>query len=148
MASHKLKVSPTSWPVQKKIRRFHPNKQKIIQMEIDKLLIAKFVREFKYPNWLVKMVVVPKKKRRWWVYVDYTNLNDACPNDNFLLPRIDQIVDATTRHGMLSFLNVFSKYHKIPMFQLDEEKTVFVTTQGLYCYRVMLFGLKNVSTTY
>ena len=147
MASHKLKVSPTSWPVQKKIRRFHPNKQKIIQMEIDKLLIAKFVREFKYPNWLVKMVVVPKKKRRWWVYVDYTNLNDTCPKDSFYLSRIDQIVNATVRHGMFFFLDSFFGYHQILIFQ-PEEKTTFITPQGLYCYRVILFGLKNVDVTY
>ena len=30
----------------------------------------------------------------------------------------------------------------------DQEKTAFVTSQGLYYYRVMLFGLKNVRATY
>ena len=34
------------------------------------------------------------------------------------------------------------------MFQLDEEKTAFVTPHGLYCYKVMSFGLKNDSATY
>ena len=34
------------------------------------------------------------------------------------------------------------------MFTIDEEKTAFVTDQGLYCYRVMLFGLKNIGATY
>ena len=30
----------------------------------------------------------------------------------------------------------------------DQEKTSFVTAQGTYCYRVMLFGLKNAGATY
>ena len=30
----------------------------------------------------------------------------------------------------------------------DQEKTLFVTGQGTYCYRVMPFGLKNVGATY
>ena len=34
------------------------------------------------------------------------------------------------------------------MFQSDEEKIVFITSHGLYCYRVMLFGLKNARATY
>ena len=34
------------------------------------------------------------------------------------------------------------------MNEEDQEKTVFVTSQGLYCYKVMLFGLKNVGATY
>ncbi|KAL6338705.1 hypothetical protein AAG906_023854 [Vitis piasezkii] len=58
------------------------------------------------------------------------------------------IVNTTARHGMLSFIDVFSGYHQIPMFQLDENKTTFVTPHGLYCYKVMSFGPKNVGTTY
>ena len=34
------------------------------------------------------------------------------------------------------------------MFQPDKEKTTFITPHGLYCYKVMSFGLKNVGTTY
>ena len=94
------------------------------------------------------MVVVPKKDGKWWVCVYYTNLNDSCPKDSFPLPRIDQIVDATVGNGMFSFIDAFSGYHQIPMFQSDEEKTTFVTPHGLYCYKVMPFGLKNVDATY
>ena len=94
------------------------------------------------------MVVVPKKGGKWQVCVDYTNLNDVCPKDNFPLPRIDQIVDSTTEHGMLSFIDAFSNYHQIPMFQPNEEKTSFVTPHEIYCYKVMSFGLKNVGATY
>ena len=34
------------------------------------------------------------------------------------------------------------------MTEEDQEKTAFVTSQGLYCYRVMPFGLKNAGATY
>lgn len=34
------------------------------------------------------------------------------------------------------------------MYQRDEKKTVFITLHRLYCYRVTLFGLKNVRATY
>ena len=82
-------------------------------------------------------------------YLGYcTNMNDVYPNDSFPLSRIDQIVDAIIGHGMLSFIDSFSKYHQIPMFQSDEEKTTFITPHGLYCYKVMSFRLKNVGTTY
>ena len=70
------------------------------------------------------------------------------PKDSFPLPRIDQIVDVVVGHGILSFLDVFSRYHQIPMHPSDAEKTAFITPQGLYCYNVMPFGLKNVMATY
>ena len=80
--------------------------------------------------------------------VDYMDLNDACPKDSFPLPRFDQIVDASARHGMLSFLDPFSGYYQIPMYPPDKEKTSFITPHGLFNYNVMPFGLKNVGATY
>ena len=93
-------------------------------------------------------MVVPKKENKWRVCVDYTDLNDACPKDSFPLPRIDQTVDVSAGHGMLSFLDAFSGYHQIPMHPPDAEKTSFIMPRGLYCYNVMPFGLKNVGATY
>ena len=72
----------------------------------------------------------------------------ACPKDNFPLPRTDQLVDSTAGHKLLTFMDAFSGYNQILMAEEDQEKTAFVTSQGLYYYRVMLFGLKNDGATY
>ena len=81
--------------------------------------------------------------------MDYTYLNEACPKDDFPLPRIDQIVEASAGHGMLSFLYAFSGYHQIPMHPPDAEKTAFITPpHWLFYYNVMSFGLKNVGAMY
>ena len=147
-ASHKLNVAPSAKPVRQKVRRFHPNRHLVIQTEVDNLLHNGFIRAVKYPEWLANVVVVPKKGNKWRVCVDYTNLNDACPKDSFPLPRINQIVDASAGHGMLSFLDAFLGYHQIPMHPPDAEKTSFITPHGLYCYNMMPFKLKNVGATY
>ena len=117
-------------------------------MEVDNSLEMGFIIEIKYPEWLANVVVVPKKGEKLRVCVDYTDLNEAYPKDSFPLPRIDQIVDASTGHGMLSFLDAYSGYHQIPMHLSDAEKTTFITLQGLFYYNVMSFGLKNVGATY
>ena len=49
---------------------------------------------------------------------------------------------------MLSILDAFSRYHKIPMHPPDAEKTSFIMPHRLYCYNVMPFGLKNAGATY
>ncbi|RVW69617.1 Retrovirus-related Pol polyprotein from transposon 17.6 [Vitis vinifera] len=61
---------------------------------------------------------------------------------------LTEIVNSTIGHGMLSFIDIFPGYHQIPMFQLDEENTSFVTPHWIYCYKVMPFGLKNAGATY
>jgi hypothetical protein len=54
--------------------------------------------------------------------VDYTDLNKACPKDEYPLPRIDQIVDSTSGCELLCFLDAYSGYHQISMCIDDEEK--------------------------
>ena len=110
-ASHKLNVIPSARLARQKVRRFHLDHHQVIQAEVDNLLKAGFIKEIKYPEWLANVVVVPKKGGKWRVCVDYTNLNEACPKDSFPLPRIDQIVDTSAGHGMLSFLDAFLGYH-------------------------------------
>ena len=89
------------------------------------------------------MVLVKKSSGKWRVCTDFTDLNKACPKDSFPLPRIDQLVDATAGHELLSFMDTYSGYNQIRMDPKDEEKTSVITNQGLYCYNIMPFGLKN-----
>ena len=42
----------------------------------------------------------------------------------------------------------FSGYNQIKMSEEDQEKTTFFTCQGLYCYKVRPFELKNTGATY
>ena len=80
--------------------------------------------------------------------VDFTDLNKACPKDSYPLLRINILVDSTTRHQLLSFMDTFSDYNQIKLDEANQEKTSFITSQGLFCYKVMSFGLKNAGTTY
>ena len=80
--------------------------------------------------------------------MDFIDLNKACPKDSYPLPQVDVLVDSTARHQLLSFMDAFSGYNQIWMHKDDQEKTSFVTSQGLFCYRVMPFRLKNAGATY
>ena len=100
-----------------------------------------------YPDWVSNVVLVKKSNGKWRMCVYFTNLNNSCPKDSFPLPRVDQLVDATAGHEMLSFMDAFSGYNQIPMYEPDQDKTAFITNRGLYCYKVMPFGLKNAGAT-
>ena len=148
MITHKLNVNPSFKPVKQKRRSFAPERQKAINEEVGKLLQAKVVREVEYQEWLANVVLVKKENEKWRLCINFTNINNACPNDSFPLPRIDLIVDATASNELLSFMDAFSGYNQISMDPSDQEKTSFGTGQETYCYRVMPFGLKNARATY
>ncbi|KAM1360210.1 hypothetical protein ACFX2F_047094 [Malus domestica] len=79
--------------------------------------------------------------------VDYTDLNKGCPNDSFPLPLIDILIDSTAGCELLSFIDAYSGYNQILMNPPDQEHIAFTTDSGLYCYKVMPFGLKNAGAT-
>nr|XP_021851788.1 uncharacterized protein LOC110791347 [Spinacia oleracea] len=116
--------------------------------EVKKPLDADFIRPSQYPDWVANVVIVPKPNVSWRMCADYTDLNKACPKDNFPLPKIDRLVDSTAGHAMMSFMDAYSGFHQIPLCPDDQEKKSFVTEQGFYCYKVILFGLKNAPATF
>jgi hypothetical protein len=145
---HKLNVNPSMHPVKQKRRVFALERNAAVMAEVDKLLTAGFIREVYYPEWLANVVMVKKSNGNWRMYVDFTDLNKACPKDSYPLPRIDQLVDSTAGHKLLSFMDAFSGYNQIQMEEEDQEKTAFITSRGLFCYKAMPFGLKNAGATY
>ena len=44
-------------------------------------------------------------------------------------------------------MNDFLGYNHIKMKKEDEEKTIFITDNKTFCYRILLFGLKNIRAT-
>ena len=143
-----LNVYPSSKPVRQKKRVFASERDNAIKEDVQKLTTVQFIREAYYPDWLANVVMVKKANGKWRMCVDFTDLNKACPKDSYPLPCIDQLVDSIAGHQLLSFMDVFSGYNQIKMDEADQEKTSFITSQELFCYKVMPFDLKNAGATY
>ena len=77
----------------------------MITKEVAKLLTADFIHKVYYPDWLANVVLVKKANGKWRMCVDFMDLNKACPKDSFPLPRIDQLMDSTTGHKLLTFMD-------------------------------------------
>ncbi|XP_065630950.1 uncharacterized protein LOC136068151 [Quercus suber] len=82
---HKLNVNPSTPPVRQKKRVFAPKRDRAIAQEVGKLLEAGFIKEVYYPEWLANVVMVKKASGKWRMYVDFTDLNKACPKDSYPL---------------------------------------------------------------
>nr|XP_023900738.1 uncharacterized protein LOC112012591 [Quercus suber] len=65
---HSLNVDPTKKPVQQKRRVFAPERNKAVMEEVKKLLVAGFIREVYYPEWLANVVMVKKSNEKWRMF--------------------------------------------------------------------------------
>lgn len=116
--------------------------------KVQKLIDAGFIKKVNYPKWLANVVLIKKANEKWWMCVDFTNLNKTYPKNSYPLPHIDQLVDMTDGHELLTFMDTFLEYNQIQMAPKDEKKTSFITDRDLFCYKIMSFSLKNIGATY
>ncbi|KAL2248307.1 UNVERIFIED_CONTAM: Polyprotein P3 [Sesamum indicum] len=125
--NHHLNIHPHMKPMKQKNRYFRPKKDKIIQVDVNKLLTASHIEEIQLFDWLSNVVLVPKPEAKWRMPFDFKDLNNACPKNFYPIPRIDQLVDFMSGCGILSMMDAL---------------------QGTFWYVVIPFGLKNIGASY
>ena len=103
IAVHRLQVNPDHPPVKQKRCKFAPERNKVINEEVLKLLDIGSIREVHYPEWPTNVIVVQKKNAKWRVCIDFTDLNKAYPKDSFQLPHSDMLVNATAGHELHNY---------------------------------------------
>ena len=92
--------------------------------------------------WAGPVVLVRKRDGTHRFCVDYRALNSVTKSDSFPLPRmLDQL-------GESKYIDLASGFWQIRMHPTAQEKTAFITYEGLYEFRVMPFGLTNAPAVF
>jgi hypothetical protein len=112
LAKHSLNVRKDAKPVKQPLCHFAEDRMKIIGEEVTKLLVSGFIMDVLHTERVDNLFLVEKKKEEdpkapkvWRMCIYYTDLNKTFPKYPFLLPRIDQVIDSTSRCEFLSFLD-------------------------------------------
>ncbi|CAL2238067.1 unnamed protein product [Prunus armeniaca] len=122
-----------------------------VKEEVERLLKAGFIRQAIYADWPANIVPVLKRKTgAVRICVDYINLNEASPKDEYPMPMADMLVDGAAHNQMLSFMDGNAGYNQIMVAEEDIHKTAFMCLGhiGAFEYTVMPFGLRNAGATY
>ena len=98
--------------------------------------------------WASPIVLVQKKDGTTRFCADYRKLNDVTRKDAYPLRRIDTTLDTLAGSKWLSTLDLLSGYWQVELEERARQKTAFCTTEGLFQFRVMPFGLCNAPATF
>ena len=82
------------------------------------------------------------------MFVGFIDMNKAYLKDFDPLPNIDSLLYTALDYTIWSFCDTFHGYNQILMWEEDHLKMAFIINKGVFCYKVMLFNLKNMGTTY
>ncbi len=80
--------------------------------------------------------------------MDYRKLNGQSKVDPYPMPRVDEPFDKLEHAKFLTTLDCARDYWQVPMAASSQEKTAFVTAQGLFQFTVMPFGLQGAPATF
>lgn len=129
---YRLPVKPEHKPIKQKLRHIRPKWTMKFNEELIKQLDAGFLEVIQYLGWLANVVPIPKKDRKARMCVDYRDLNNVGPKDDFTFPHISALVNST---------------HVIRFSLLWTVSLRIIKLRTYYCI-VIHFGLKNAGPTY
>ncbi|GKC54016.1 reverse transcriptase domain-containing protein [Tanacetum coccineum] len=145
---HRVNESKHVEPVKQKKGSMSPERNEAIHTKVEELTKTNVLREVKYQTWVSNPVIAKKADGRWKLWIDFTDINKACPKENHPLPATESKVEDIHQHRFKCFLDTYKGYHQIPIAKKDKEKTAFYTREGVFCYKRLPFGLKNARATY
>ena len=134
-------------PIKERPRRFPPKEQAEIDRQIGQLLENGMIEPSDSP-WASNVVLVRKKDGTKRFCIDYQRLNNITIKDAYPIPRIDDSLDALGGSRWFSTLDLASGYWQVELEEEARKKSAFVVRGGLYCWKVMPFGLCNASSTF
>ena len=143
---HNIPTSEAA-PIRQPVRRISPNQRQEVQQLLNQMLEGEVIEPSASP-WASPIVLVRKKDGSTRFCVNYRKLNDVTRKDAYPLPRIDTTLDTLHGSRLFSMLDVCSGYWQVEVAEEDRPKTAFCTTEGLFQFRVMPFGLCNAPATF
>jgi len=67
----------------------------VIQSEVTKPIYSGFIKEEQHPDWIANIIPITKKNEKIRLCINFSDLNEACPKDEFPLPITDVMIDKT-----------------------------------------------------
>jgi hypothetical protein len=134
-------------PVMQRHRRIPPNVYKEVKQHLQDLLKRDVIRPSK-SDYASLIVGVRKKSGALRLCVDHQLFNSKSRRGAYLLPWIQESLDALRGVQFFSTIDLASAYNQVEVDPRDRHKTAFTTPMGLFEYNRMSFGLQNTPATF
>lgn len=134
-------------PIRQPPRRLPFGKRQIEKEEIQKMLDRGII-EPSSSAWSSNTVLITKRDGSTRFCCDFRKVNEITYFDSYPLPRISDCLDALSSARWFGCMDLNSGFWQISMKESDKEKTAFSTSQGLYQFRVMPFGLCTAPSSF
>ena len=137
-----IELHPGISPISMTPHRMAPVELQELRVQIQELLDKGFIRPSTSP-WGASVLVAKKKGKTLRLCIDYRQLNRVTIQNQYLLPRTDDLFDQLRGVRVYSKIDLRTDYHQLRVRDTDIPKIAFRTRYGHYEFTVMPFELTN-----
>ena len=138
-------------PVKQRPRRFPRQSAEELKRQITGMAEKRIIRP-SMSSWASNALLVKKKDGTYRMCIDYRELNAKTRNlDEYMLPRIDDTIDALSHAKFFCTLDLIQGYHQVELEESAKPKTAFIAPQcnpSQWEFNYMPFGLKGAPRTF
>ena len=146
LAEHVIKLTQSE-PVRSKIYPIPYKLEEVVSKEIDSMLALGII-EYSTAPYSAPIVMVRKSDGSNRVCINYKLLNKVTEFDPEPMMSANDIFPKLSGSKFYSKFDFCKGYWQIPMEEKSKDATTFITSRGIFRFRVMPFGLVNAGSSY
>ncbi|XP_046407908.1 uncharacterized protein LOC124172512 [Ischnura elegans] len=122
-------------------------KRAVVNEAVQELLSAGIIRE-STSEYASPVLLVKKKTGEERLCVDYRRLNAITKKERAIVSPIEEQLDQLAGNEYFTTLDLACGYYQVPVAEESKHLTAFVTSDGLYAFNRMPFGLVNAPAVF
>lgn len=145
---HRIDTIENAHPQKSAPYRESPEQRKVMKDFMERFLKKGFISPI-ISEWAAPSLLVAKKSGKWRLVIDYRKLNSVVKKHVYVMPRVDDNLDAIGGCKYFSTFDASDGYHQIPLASEDDRrKSAFINSQGTFAWNVCPQGEANAPAAF
>ncbi|XP_039435333.1 uncharacterized protein LOC120417379 [Culex pipiens pallens] len=146
LIEHEIVLKEGAKPRNPPMYRCSPYVQQAINAEVERFKKLDAIEEC-YSEWTNPLVPVPKKNGKVRVCLDSRKINKLTVKDSYPMRNMQDIFRRLGKATYFSVIDLKDAYFQIPLKEECRNLTAFRTSEGVFRFKVLPFGLMNAPFT-
>ena len=140
----KLHIDEKVTPVQQLFRRIPFHTREKLSKELERLKKLDIIEPVDGPtSWVNPVVVVSRANGKVRLCLDMRKANNAIIRERHVIPRINDVLAELNKPIMFSKIDLRDGYHQLELHPHSREITTFMTHEGLFRYKRLIYGVNS-----
>ena len=143
--SHEILWKEGAEPIQHKVRNNPLAVLPAVAKELQRLQDEGYIEPIEVSEWVSPIIVAHKHDGRVRLCIDLRDVNSKIIVERYPMPNIHEMLLTLESARVFTIIDLSTAYHRVPLTDESKDITAFITTEGLFRFTRIPFGLASAS---